>query len=224
MDHTANEMKIRCHTGEGRGVGPAGPARRREPPARPRPRGQHEHAPRDPPDHRGTDGRGGNSDLPLQFPLHGARQGSRLPGGLHGDRPLGGRGGARGRPRPRAPGRRPLLRRPHDLHGGLGVAPRRRARPGLLRVPPPPARQARHEARGAPRRGHCPDALPQRHPRRRWRTCDLLQPVCKKLGKRATLHLLDTADHGFHTLKRSRKSARMSLSRWPAWSRGGWRS
>jgi uncharacterized protein len=35
---------------------------------------------------------------------------------------------------------------------------------------------------------------------------DLLQPVCKRLGKRATLHLLDTADHGFRTLKRSRKS------------------
>jgi hypothetical protein len=36
---------------------------------------------------------------------------------------------------------------------------------------------------------------------------DLLKPVFKKLGKRATLHLLDTADHGFRTLKRSRKSA-----------------
>ncbi len=35
---------------------------------------------------------------------------------------------------------------------------------------------------------------------------DLLQPVCKKLGKHATLHLLDTADHGFRILKRSRKS------------------
>ena len=34
----------------------------------------------------------------------------------------------------------------------------------------------------------------------------LLQPVCKKLGRRATLHLLDTADHGFRTLKRSRQS------------------
>ena len=33
----------------------------------------------------------------------------------------------------------------------------------------------------------------------------LLEPVCKALGKRATLHLLDTADHGFRTLKRSRK-------------------
>jgi predicted alpha/beta-hydrolase family hydrolase len=35
----------------------------------------------------------------------------------------------------------------------------------------------------------------------------LLEPVCKKLGSRATLHLLDTADHGFRTLKRSRRSA-----------------
>src|SRR5215813_10214658 len=35
---------------------------------------------------------------------------------------------------------------------------------------------------------------------------ELLQSVCKKLGKRATLHPLDTADHGFHVLKRSRKS------------------
>src|SRR5262245_28628019 len=35
---------------------------------------------------------------------------------------------------------------------------------------------------------------------------DLLQSVCKKLGKRVTLHPLDTADHGFRTLKRSRKS------------------
>jgi predicted alpha/beta-hydrolase family hydrolase len=35
---------------------------------------------------------------------------------------------------------------------------------------------------------------------------DLLRPVCKALGKRATLHLLDTADHGFRTLKRTRQS------------------
>jgi predicted alpha/beta-hydrolase family hydrolase len=35
---------------------------------------------------------------------------------------------------------------------------------------------------------------------------ELLKPVCKKLGKRVTLHLLDTADHGFRILKRSRKS------------------
>ena len=37
-------------------------------------------------------------------------------------------------------------------------------------------------------------------------TPSLLQQVCKNLGKQATLHPLDTADHGFRTLKRSRKS------------------
>jgi predicted alpha/beta-hydrolase family hydrolase len=36
---------------------------------------------------------------------------------------------------------------------------------------------------------------------------DLLRTVCRKLGKRATLHPLETADHGFKTLKRSRASA-----------------
>ena len=35
---------------------------------------------------------------------------------------------------------------------------------------------------------------------------NLLEGVCRKLGKQATLHPLDTADHGFRTLKRSRKS------------------
>jgi hypothetical protein len=35
---------------------------------------------------------------------------------------------------------------------------------------------------------------------------DLLRPVCERLGDRATLHLLDTADHGFKVRKRSRPS------------------
>lgn len=35
---------------------------------------------------------------------------------------------------------------------------------------------------------------------------DLLQSVCNKLGQRATLHPLDTADHGFRILKRTRAS------------------
>lgn len=35
---------------------------------------------------------------------------------------------------------------------------------------------------------------------------DLLEPVCEKLGKRATLHLLDTADHGYKVLKRTRRT------------------
>ena len=36
---------------------------------------------------------------------------------------------------------------------------------------------------------------------------DLLQPTIKKLGKRARPHLLDTADHSFKVLKRSRSTA-----------------
>jgi predicted alpha/beta-hydrolase family hydrolase len=35
---------------------------------------------------------------------------------------------------------------------------------------------------------------------------DLLLPICRKLGTRAMLHTLDTADHGFRILKRSRRS------------------
>jgi hypothetical protein len=35
---------------------------------------------------------------------------------------------------------------------------------------------------------------------------NLLRPVCERLGKQATLHLLDTADHGFKVQKRSRQS------------------
>ena len=34
----------------------------------------------------------------------------------------------------------------------------------------------------------------------------LLQPVCQQIEQLATLHLLDTADHGFKFLKRSRKT------------------
>jgi len=35
---------------------------------------------------------------------------------------------------------------------------------------------------------------------------DLLEPVVKDLGNRATLHLLDTADHSFKVLKKTRQS------------------
>ena len=35
-------------------------------------------------------------------------------------------------------------------------------------------------------------------------TMELLRPVCAKLGARATLHAVDTADHGYKVLKRSR--------------------
>jgi uncharacterized protein len=35
---------------------------------------------------------------------------------------------------------------------------------------------------------------------------ELLRPVCERLGRRATLHAVDTADHGYKVLKRSRAS------------------
>ena len=34
----------------------------------------------------------------------------------------------------------------------------------------------------------------------------LLRPVCTKLGARATLHIIETADHSFHVLKSSKRS------------------
>jgi uncharacterized protein len=39
----------------------------------------------------------------------------------------------------------------------------------------------------------------------------LLRPVCAKLGGRATLHVIETADHSFHVLKSSGKSDRRVL-------------
>jgi len=35
---------------------------------------------------------------------------------------------------------------------------------------------------------------------------ELLRPICKRLGKRATLHIVDGADHSFHVLKSSGKT------------------
>jgi hypothetical protein len=34
----------------------------------------------------------------------------------------------------------------------------------------------------------------------------LLRPICAKLGARATLHMIDGADHSFHVLKSSGKT------------------
>jgi predicted alpha/beta-hydrolase family hydrolase len=34
----------------------------------------------------------------------------------------------------------------------------------------------------------------------------LLRPICEQLGARATLHVVETADHSFHVLKRSGKT------------------
>ena len=34
----------------------------------------------------------------------------------------------------------------------------------------------------------------------------LLKPICARLGERATLHVIETADHSFHVLKKSGQS------------------
>ena len=41
---------------------------------------------------------------------------------------------------------------------------------------------------------------------------DLLKPVVKGLGKRATLHLAEAADHSFHVLKSSGRNDREVLA------------
>ena len=53
---------------------------------------------------------------------------------------------------------------------------------------------------------------------------DLLEPVVKKLGARATLHLVDGADHSFHVPKRSGRSDREVMAEildaFAAWAAG----
>lgn len=39
----------------------------------------------------------------------------------------------------------------------------------------------------------------------------LLQPICEGLGSRATLHIIETADHSFHMLKKSGKTDTQAL-------------
>ena len=98
--------------------------------------------------------------------------------------------------------RRPFLRRAHDLAGaGQGAAPRR-ARPRLPRLSAAPRRQALGRARRAPLRRQGPDAVPARHARRPGRPI-AAEPLVASLGKRATLHLFEDADHAFHVPARS---------------------
>ena len=49
----------------------------------------------------------------------------------------------------------------------------------------------------------------------------LLRLVCEGLGERATLHLLETADHSFKVQKRARPSEEDVLSKWRGSSRSG---
>ena len=88
--------------------------------------------------------------------------------------------------------------------------PRGRARLGIPRISAASGRPAVARARRASVRRADPDALPAGHPRRRWRDLEQLEPICKRLGTRATLKLFPDADHSFHVPARTgRKDAQV---------------
>ena len=122
------------------------------------------------------------------------------------DRPLRGRRGACRRAGTPVPRRRPLLQRADDVDGRLGVAARRRARAGLLLLPAPPAGQAGHAEGRAPRRRSRCRCCSSAGRATSWRTWISYGRSANKLGRRATLHAVETADHGYKILKRSRAS------------------
>ena len=102
---------------------------------------------------------------------------------------------------PDLPGGRPFLQRTHDLDGGV-ESPLRAFTAGLL-LPAPRRASPRRNGPTTSRTSRCRCSSERT---RRLAELDLLRPVCEKLGSRARLHLLDTADHGYKILKKSRTS------------------
>jgi predicted alpha/beta-hydrolase family hydrolase len=84
--------------------------------------------------------------------------------------------------------------------GGRAAAARRGAR--LPRLPIAPAGRGIDGPCRAPRRVGLPMLFLQ-GTRDTLADLDLMRGVCDGLGPRATLHVVDGADHGFHVLKRS---------------------
>ena len=83
-----------------------------------------------------------------------------------------------------------------------------RARPGVLRLPAAPGRQAVDRARRAPRRRRASRCCSCRGPRTRWPSSTCCSPSVAGLGARATLALFADADHSFHVPARTgRKDA-----------------
>jgi len=54
----------------------------------------------------------------------------------------------------------------------------------------------------------------------------ILRPICEQLGERATLHVIEGADHSFHVLKKSGKTdegvRRELAENVAAWAGKGW--
>ena len=74
---------------------------------------------------------------------------------------------------------------------------------GLPRLPAPSAEAARRAPRRAPRRRRAADAVPAGDARRRSPTSTSSPVSAIASGARATLHVVEGADHAFEVLKRS---------------------
>ena len=155
-------------------------------PARPGPRGEHEHAARDAANDRRPAGRRGYRDVSLQFSVLGARQGARLSGGLHRDRTTAVAARTRA-PGSSAPGGRPFFRRADDLDRRFGGAARERPRAGLLLLPAasagwPDTKRAEHLA------GHESRCSSSAGRGTSWRSWTSSGPSASGSAKLATLH------------------------------------
>ena len=143
-------------------------------------------------------------DATIQLPLHGSRQEpDRSPRGRD-------RHHCRGvRCRPRAHDL-PLWLGGHSFGGRMAshaVLDRglESCRADFLLVPPSPVGQPSHHSRSPPAVVAAADAFPFRALRDELASRELLEQVVSNLPT-AQLHWLDTADHGYHVLKRTRTS------------------
>ena len=120
-----------------------------------------------------------------------------------------------------APGRRSLLRRTHDLHGGLGASPSMASTAWSSSPSPcisPASRTRSARSTWAPSRSRCSSSAA---PATSWRTWICSRPVCKQLGsaRRSTRWTPPTtASARSNAPARARRT---SSSRWPASSGSG---
>ncbi len=113
------------------------------------------------------------------------------------------RGGEPGGARSAAARRRQVDGRADDLARRRRGAARGRARPGRFFGFPLHAAGRPSEERGAHLAEVARPMLFLQGERDQLADLDLLRPICAQLGERATLHVVATADHSFHVLKRS---------------------
>ena len=148
----------------------------------------------------------GHRDLPLQLPVLGARQGPRLRR-RSARRPSA----RRSRRRSEAAPDLPLLAGGHSFGGRMtstaaSESPLEGVR-GLVFFSFPLHQPGKPETKRADHLAAVTvPMLFLSGTRDELAEMDLLRPVCEKLGGRATLHAVDTADHGYKVLKRSRTS------------------